>query len=67
MEQFKCTYFISYSALWYWVFEGVRAYQTKDGAAIFRLIDHTKRLFDAASKIGIMIPFSESELKSSSV
>ncbi len=44
------------------VFEGVRAYQTKDGAAIFRLIDHTKRLFDAASKIGIMIPFSESEL-----
>ena len=34
----------------------------KDGAAIFRLIDHTKRLFDAASKIGIMIPFSESEL-----
>ena len=44
------------------VFEGVRAYQTKDGAAIFRLIDHTKRLFDAASKIGIEIPFSESEI-----
>ena len=44
------------------VFEGVRAYQTKDGAAIFRLVDHTKRLFDAASKIGIEIPFSESEI-----
>lgn len=44
------------------VFEGVRAYETKNGAAIFRLLDHTKRLFDAASKIGIKIPFSESEL-----
>ena len=44
------------------VFEGVRAYETKNGAAIFRLLDHTKRLFDAASKIGIKVPFSESEL-----
>ena len=44
------------------VFEGVRAYKTNDGPAIFRLFDHTKRLFDAASKISISIPFSESEL-----
>ena len=44
------------------VFEGVRAYKTKNGPAIFRLTDHTKRLFDAASKISINIPFSESEL-----
>ena len=44
------------------VFEGVRAYKTKDGPAIFRLTDHTNRLFDAASKISIKIPFSESEL-----
>ena len=44
------------------VFEGVRAYKTHDGPAIFRLSDHTNRLFDAASKIGISIPFSESEL-----
>ena len=44
------------------VFEGVRAYKTKNGPAIFRLTDHTKRLFDAASKISIKIPFSESEL-----
>ena len=27
------------------VFEGVRAYKTSDGAAIFRLIEHTNRLF----------------------
>ncbi|MDC2972891.1 branched-chain amino acid transaminase [Gammaproteobacteria bacterium] len=44
------------------VFEGVRAYKTNEGPAIFRLSDHTNRLFDAASKISISIPFSESEL-----
>jgi branched-chain amino acid aminotransferase len=44
------------------VFEGVRAYKTNDGPAIFRLFDHTKRLFDAASKISISIPSSESQL-----
>ena len=44
------------------VFEGVRAYKTNNGPAIFRLSDHTQRLFDAASKISISIPFSESEL-----
>ena len=40
------------------VFEGVRAYETADGGAIFRLDDHTKRLFDAASKITISITYS---------
>ena len=30
------------------VFEGVRAYQTKKGPAIFRLKEHTKRLFASA-------------------
>jgi branched-chain amino acid aminotransferase len=44
------------------VFEGVRAYQAKDKSAIFRLDDHTKRLFNAASKISIKIPFSQEEL-----
>ena len=44
------------------VFEGLRAYKTNDGPAIFRLSDHTNRLFGAASKISISIPFSESEL-----
>ena len=44
------------------VFEGVRAYETHAGAAIFRLNDHTERLFDAASKIGIKIPYSIEEL-----
>ena len=44
------------------VFEGVRAYETKDGGAIFRLSEHTERLFTAASKINITIPFSSDEL-----
>ena len=44
------------------VFEGVRAYNTENGPAIFRLSEHTSRLFDAASKINIKIPFSKDEL-----
>ena len=44
------------------VFEGVRAYLTENGPAIFKLKDHTKRLFDAASKIGINISFTKDEL-----
>ena len=44
------------------VFEGVRAYETNEGGAIFRLYDHTKRLFDAASKVNITIPYSLNEL-----
>ncbi|MDA0880682.1 MAG: branched-chain amino acid transaminase [Proteobacteria bacterium] len=44
-------------------FEGVRAYKTLDGGAIFRLRDHTERLFDAANKINITIPYSIEELE----
>ena len=43
--------------------EGVRAYETESGGAIFRLGDHTKRLFDAANKINITIPYSLEELE----
>ena len=44
------------------VFEGVRAYRTEDGTAIFRLHDHTRRLFDSAAIIGMKIPFTRDEL-----
>ena len=44
------------------VFEGVRAYNTDNGGAIFRLQDHTARLFDAASKLNIQIPLTADEL-----
>ena len=35
------------------VFEGIRAYETPKGVAIFRLLDHTRRLFDSA-KIAVI-------------
>ena len=44
-------------------FEGVRAYETESGGAIFRLGDHTKRLFDAANKINVTIPYSLEDLE----
>lgn len=44
------------------VFEGVRAYQTKKGLAIFRLQEHTKRLFDSAKACLIKIPYSYDEV-----
>ena len=44
------------------VFEGVRAYETSAGPAIFRLNDHTKRLFHSADLIGMSIPYSPEEL-----
>ena len=43
-------------------FEGVRAYQTVEGAAIFRLHDHTRRLFDSAKILGMNIQFSMEEI-----
>lgn len=39
------------------VFEGVRAYQTEQGPAIFRLDEHTKRLFDSAKIMNMEIGF----------
>ena len=44
------------------VFEGVRAYDTPGGPRLFRLQDHTKRLFDSARILQIEIPCSLSEL-----
>ncbi|MDH0893710.1 MULTISPECIES: branched-chain amino acid transaminase [unclassified Pseudomonas] len=44
------------------VFEGVRAYNTPDGTAIFRLQAHTDRLFDSAHIMGMKIPFTKEEI-----
>ncbi len=44
------------------VFEGVRAYDTSNGPCIFRLHDHTQRLFDSAQILRLDIPFSKSDL-----
>jgi len=44
------------------VFEGLRAYDTKKGAAIFRLKEHIDRLFASAHIYMMKIPFSKKEL-----
>ncbi|KEP99945.1 Branched-chain amino acid aminotransferase/4-amino-4-deoxychorismate lyase [Snodgrassella alvi SCGC AB-598-J21] len=44
------------------VFEGVRAYETQNGTAIFRLQDHTKRLFNSAKITGMHLPFTLEEI-----
>ena len=45
------------------VFEGVRAYKTDDGrTAIFRLPEHTDRLFNSAKIMQMAIPFSKDEV-----
>ena len=43
-------------------FEGVRAYKTVDGTAIFRLEEHTERLFNSAKILRMKLPFSREEL-----
>lgn len=43
-------------------FEGERFYLTNRGPAIFRLHEHTERLFRSARVIGIKIPFSKNEV-----
>jgi branched-chain amino acid aminotransferase len=41
------------------VFEGVRAYKTDKGAAIFRLQEHTDRLFRSAHIMNMPMPFDK--------
>jgi branched-chain amino acid aminotransferase len=43
-------------------FEGVRAYNTVNGTAIFRLQEHTQRLFNSAKILRMKIPFSFEEV-----
>jgi branched-chain amino acid aminotransferase len=44
------------------VFEGVRAYKAEQGTSIFRLKEHTNRLFDSAHIMNMTIPFSKDEI-----
>ena len=44
------------------VFEGVRAYETPKGSSIFRLEDHTDRLFKSADTVSMTVPFSQVQL-----
>jgi branched-chain amino acid aminotransferase len=44
------------------VFEGIRAYPTSQGPAVFRLTDHINRLFYGAHILGITVPYSRDEI-----
>lgn len=45
------------------VFEGVRAYKTPEGTAIFRLKEHTRRLFNSAKIFQMEMPFDQPTLE----
>ncbi len=44
------------------MFEGIRAYRTPEGPAVFRLREHLDRLYDSAKVYGIEIPYTHEEL-----
>ena len=44
------------------VFEGVRAYNTPSGTCIFRLQDHTDRLFNSAHILGMPMHYDKAPL-----
>jgi branched-chain amino acid aminotransferase len=48
------------------VFEGVRAYPTSRGVAVFRLTDHINRLFNSAKVFMIDVPYSSDDLVAAS-
>ena len=49
------------------VFEGVRAYETPKGPCIFRLREHTARLFNSAHILGLELPYSADEINAAQV
>ena len=49
------------------VFEGTRAYHTDDGLAIFKLHEHTKRLFDSAKITAIKPTFTIKEIEDAQI
>jgi len=49
------------------VFEGVRCYETGSGPAIFRLTDHTDRLFRSAHIFGMKMPYTRDQLNAAQI
>lgn len=48
-------------------FEGVRAYETAQGTAIFRLEDHTRRLFNSAKILRMNLPYTQEQVNQAQV
>src|SRR6056300_669427 len=49
------------------VFEGVRAYEAENGTAIFRLKEHTNRLFNSAHIVSMAMPYSKDEINQAQI
>jgi len=59
-----CSHVIHYGT---GVFEGVRCYNTPKGPAIFRLADHTNRLFNSAKIYRMDIPFTKEQINQATI
>lgn len=44
------------------VFEGIRAYHTEQGPAVFRLPEHVRRFFESAKILGMTLPWSQKQV-----
>lgn len=49
------------------IFEGLRAYLTDEGPAIFRLTEHISRFFDSAAAINMVLPFRHEEIEAACI
>ena len=49
------------------VFEGVRCYETPKGPHIFRLREHTERLFNSAHILGLRIPYTREQVNDAQI
>ncbi len=59
-----CSHVIHYGS---GVFEGVRCYKTPAGPAVFRLADHTRRLFNSAKIYRMDIPYTQDEVNAATL
>lgn len=48
-------------------FEGIRCYKTKNGQAVFRLEEHTRRFFDSCKILEIEMPYTQKEINNAIV
>jgi branched-chain amino acid aminotransferase len=49
------------------VFEGIRAYETPKGSAVFRLTEHLQRLQNSARLLNMELPYTVEELRAASL
>src|SRR5665648_844979 len=55
-----CTHALYYGS---GVFEGIRAYETESGTAVFRLKEHIERLFNSAKIFKMDVPYTKEEFR----